>query len=409
MTALTSKKPLRQVADVRELLSNLDARNQLAAVAAQHMNPERMMRVVANAIRTTPQLQECSPLSMLGALMECAALGLEPNTRLGHAYLVPFKNNKSKSTDVQLIIGYKGFLDIARRSRMVAGIHADVVYSDDPVWSYEYGSEMHLRHRPGPRKGEKLAAYCHVTLTDGQAFVVLPWEAVIARRDASQAWRRAVRNGEEKQAIWHLHEDRMAAKTAVRALANAGEMPLSIDFERAIESDDARMDYAGYALNPSEGLMHAAEDDGDVIEHESADKAPEEKPEEEKPKSKPAAKSSSKAKSDPPSERQSAPQSGKSKATPKRAAKSKEADEASTERQDERDSSESSEPDVDPPYAALAERISGELEEAPDGDEVDAILDMYEPSLDEMKEAAPDEHARVMKAAADRREALGGD
>ena len=157
-TAMISKKPLRQITEVRELLSNENARGQLAQVAAKHMNPERLRRVVANAIRTTPQLQDAEPLSMLGALMQCASFGLEPNTVLGHAYLIPFKNNRKQITEVQVIIGYKGFADLARRSRQVVSLHADVVYDDDELWSYEYGSNMHLRHKPGPRAGEKLGA-----------------------------------------------------------------------------------------------------------------------------------------------------------------------------------------------------------------------------------------------------------
>jgi phage RecT family recombinase len=113
--------PLRQVPSVKQLLINDHARDQLAAVAAKHMNPERMMRVVANAIRVTPKLQDCEPISFLGALMQCAALGLEPNTVLGHAYLIPFENSRKvggewvKVKEVQVIIGYKGLIDLARR------------------------------------------------------------------------------------------------------------------------------------------------------------------------------------------------------------------------------------------------------------------------------------------------------
>lgn len=258
---ITNKAPLRQIKDVRELLSNESARNQLASVASKHMNPERMMRVVAAAIRTTPLLQQVEPLSMLGALMNCAALGLEPNTPLGHAYLIPFKNTKKGIVEVQTIIGYKGFADLARRSGQVVSLHADVVYSDDEMWTYEYGSNMHLRHKPGPRKGTKLGAYCHVTLKDGQAFVFLPAEEIIKIREMSQGWRTAKRFGKTADSPWTTHEDRMWSKTAVRALANRGEMPLSIEFMEAMEADDAKVDYAAYAMNPDDGLVIDGEAD----------------------------------------------------------------------------------------------------------------------------------------------------
>ena len=272
-TAIVSKAPLRQVKDVRELLSNENARNQLASVASKHMNPERMMRVVANAIRTTPLLQQVEPLSMLGALMNCAALGLEPNTPLGHAYLIPFKNTKKGIVEVQTIIGYKGFADLARRSGQVVSLHADVVYSDDEMWTYEYGSNMHLRHKPGPRKGTKLGAYCHVTLKDGQAFVFLPAEEIIKIREMSQGWRTAKRFGKTADSPWTTHEDRMWSKTAVRALANRGEMPLSIEFMEAMEADDAKVDYAAYAMNPDDGLVIDDEATDGAEESEAQDPA----------------------------------------------------------------------------------------------------------------------------------------
>jgi recombination protein RecT len=287
--ATIQKLPLRQVKNIKELLMNDNARGQLAAVAAKHMNPERMMRVVANAVRTTPQLQECEPMSMLGALMTCASLGLEPNTPLGHAYLIPFKNTRKNVTEVQLIIGYKGYADLARRTGQVTALHADVVYSDDELWSYEYGSEMHLKHKPGPRAGKKTHVYCHVKLVDGEAFVVLPWAQVLKTRDNSQGWKTAVKFGKQAGSPWSTHEDRMGAKTAVRALANAGEMPLSIEFMDAIDADDRNADFRGLALDPTAGL--AADDaeviDGEVSETKDEAKVVEKPKEEAKPKADP--------------------------------------------------------------------------------------------------------------------------
>ena len=115
-------KPLTQVSNVKELLWNEAAKAQLQQVAAGHMKPERMMRLMANAMRTTPKLAECDPMSLLGGLMTCAGLGLEPNTIMGHAYLIPFKNNRKKITEVHLIVGYKGLIDLARRSGHISSI-----------------------------------------------------------------------------------------------------------------------------------------------------------------------------------------------------------------------------------------------------------------------------------------------
>jgi recombination protein RecT len=267
------------VQDVKTLLHNDQARQQLAAVAAKHMNPERMMRVVANAIRTTPKLQEAEPLSFLGALMQCAALGLEPNSSMGHAYLVPFKNNRKGVTEVQTIIGYKGLKALAWRSGSIDTMHADVVYSDDEEWSYGYGTDTHLRHKPGPQQGEKTHAYCHVKLKDGgQAFVVLPWSHVLRVRDGSQNWKTAVKFNKTADSPWSTHEDVMAAKTAVRYLFQRGDVPMSVEMADAMDIDHdegARVDYASFAMNPDAGpiIEGDAEEEPaqDVVEGEAED------------------------------------------------------------------------------------------------------------------------------------------
>jgi recombination protein RecT len=273
-TAITNTKPLRQVTHVKELLSNTQARDQLAAVASKHMNPERMMRVVANAIRTTPKLQECNPMSFLGALMQCASLGLEPNTILGHAYLIPFdkkaKNPKNGQwevveTNVQLIVGYKGLIDLARRSGHITSLSANIHYSDDELWEYEEGTESKLRHRPGPLAGKKLHAYAIAKFKDGgHAYVVLPWAHVMKIRDGSQGWQQAVRAKKTEESPWKKHEDEMAKKTAIRALAKY--LPLSVEFMDAMTVDEKPADFGAFARDVNLGAAPVEDDyiDGDV-------------------------------------------------------------------------------------------------------------------------------------------------
>lgn len=267
MSNALTKTPLRQVENVRHLLMNQQARDQLAMVAARHMNPERMMRIVANAIRTTPKLQQCEPMSFLGALMQCASLGLEPNTILGHAYLIPFDNRKKGVTEVQLIVGYKGLIDLARRSGHITSLSANIHYSDDELWVYEEGTEAQLRHRPGPQDGEKLHAYAIAKFKDGgHAYVVLPWSKVMKIRDASQGYQTAKRFGKLADAPWVKHEDEMAKKTAIRALAKY--LPLSVEFMDAMQVDEARADYRAFAMDPTQGVQM---DEPEAIEGETVD------------------------------------------------------------------------------------------------------------------------------------------
>lgn len=78
------------------------------------ITPERFTRMALSALNTTPKLAECSHMSFLSALMNAAQLGLEPNTPLGQAYLIPYKNKSG--LECQFQIGYKGLLDLAYRN-----------------------------------------------------------------------------------------------------------------------------------------------------------------------------------------------------------------------------------------------------------------------------------------------------
>lgn len=260
MSAALLKTPLRQVSSVKDLLMNETARDQLSMVAAKHLNPERMMRTVANAIRTTPKLGQCEPISFLGALMQVAALGLEPNTVMGHAYLIPFENKRKNVTEVQVVIGYRGLIDLARRSGHITSISANIHYSDDDLWEYEEGTEAQLRHRPGAQDGTKLHAYAIAKFKDGgHAYVVLPWKHVIKIRDGSQGWQTAVKFGSTQKSPWHTHEDAMAMKTAIRALSKY--LPLSIEFTDALAVDEKKADYRGFAMDPTAGVTIEGEAD----------------------------------------------------------------------------------------------------------------------------------------------------
>mgnify|MGYP001576009704 CR=1 FL=1 len=110
----------------------------------KHVTPERLARIAYTTVRQTPALGECYPLSILMAVMEAAQLGLEPNAALGHAYLVPFDNKKTGRKEAQLMIGFKGKMELARRSKQVDWIVAEVVHKAD---KFEY------------KKGYKFSTY----------------------------------------------------------------------------------------------------------------------------------------------------------------------------------------------------------------------------------------------------------
>jgi recombination protein RecT len=105
------------------------------------MTPDRLLRIALTEVRRQPKLAECSQASLLSAVFSCAQLGLEPGGALGHAYLVPY------GKEVQFILGYRGMIDLARRSGLIDSITAHAVYEGDR-FECEFGLAENLVHVP---------------------------------------------------------------------------------------------------------------------------------------------------------------------------------------------------------------------------------------------------------------------
>lgn len=241
-------KPQGKVATIRDLLQR--SKSQIAAALPRHMTADRLMRVAMTAIQRNPKLLDCDQTSLIGAIIQSAQLGLEVDGILGHAYLIPFKGK------VQFMPGYKGLIDLARRSGQCISISAHVVYENDS-FDFCYGIEERLSHRPAlTGRGKAVCVYAIAKLKDGAyAFEVMGIEEVNAIRDGSENYKGAKRNG--YTSTWDTNYDEMVRKTAIRRLAKF--LPLSPEFQRASALDE--MVDAGI---PTAAVIDEAMDDGAI-------------------------------------------------------------------------------------------------------------------------------------------------
>lgn len=233
--------------DVRK---DLDvARVQLAEVLPAHMTVDRYVRVVAKAVIGNPKLMECTRTSLLSSVMEAAQLGLEPTGLLGSAYLVPYrvtvkaKNERGalvehKVMEAKLIPGYRGLIDLARRSGEIDAIQADVVRLRD-VFDYEPTRQpnpvIHRPYIPDPSlppeerdRGPIVGVYMVATLRGG--FRQPEWMTAGEVDDVRKRSRAA------DDGPWVTDYPEMARKTVVRR--GAKYLPLTTEFRRALELDE---------------------------------------------------------------------------------------------------------------------------------------------------------------------------
>ena len=229
--------------------------SQFALAAPKGAEASQLVRDALTCLRQTPKLAQCTPQSVLGSLMTCAQLGLRPGV-LGHAYLLPFYDNRQGGQVAQLVVGYQGLVELAHRSGKIQSLIARTVYEND-FFEVDYGLEDKLVHKPymGGDKGQPVAYYAVAKFTTGgHAFYVMSHPEMLVYRDRFAK--------SKKSGPWVDNFEAMAHKTCVRQLSKW--MPKSTELATAIAADETvRVDLTPDAINYGEH----PEGDGEAPEH----------------------------------------------------------------------------------------------------------------------------------------------
>lgn len=246
--------------------------HKISAVIPKQVSQERMFQLAVSAYNQTPELAKCTPVSVLSCILKCAALGVEPSAvdNLGRAYILPYNNRKTGHTEAQMILGYKGMIDLARRSGEIQDISARAVYEGD-FFEYEFGLNEQLKHIPAqdnertPNKLTHVYMVCH--FKDGGHYIdVMTRSQVNAIRSRSKA-------GSSAYSPWSTDYEAMACKTVIRRAFKF--LPVSVEAQKAAATDEATPTISNLFTPPQ---YTVDQDTGEVLD-ESSDSTPEEKSE----------------------------------------------------------------------------------------------------------------------------------
>lgn len=243
---------------------------QLGLALPSTMNPERVARVALTELRTNPKLAEAAlsnPSSFMGAMLKSSALGLEVGNGLGHAYLLPFdkwkkdgKEWKVVGTEIQLIIGYRGMIDLARRSGQIESLSAVEVYIGEP-FEVTLGLDNTIKHSRvfdgsvSMTPDRVLAVYAVAKLKGGEVqFDVMTRAQVEAIRARSKA---------KDDGPWKTDWVEMAKKTVLRRLFKM--LPVSIEMKTGNDSRTISLDRAG----DDDGLV--LDQNGNILQQETSE------------------------------------------------------------------------------------------------------------------------------------------
>jgi recombination protein RecT len=193
------------------------------------------MGALMSEVKNTPDLMKCPANELLGAAIRVAELGLVPGAALGHAYILPFWNDRKGYMQAQVILGYKGMIELAYRNGIVGSIKATAVFHGDQFdWS-EDENGVHFRHVPdlmNPNRGvaAKIALVFVVARMNSGA--VLPLFMTRSEIEALRAKSRQAKNNK----VWNDEWEQMAVKTVIRRLFKY--LPVSVEAQQAAALDD---------------------------------------------------------------------------------------------------------------------------------------------------------------------------
>lgn len=231
------RKPAKQQS-IADWLKNDSLKAEIAKAIPQHLNAENMCRVALTIVNKTPDLQKCTTSSFMEAFMLCAQWGLKPNGY--HAHLIPYRDNKLNCHRVQLILDYKGLIQLAYNSGFVKSINAQIVCENDQFEENMGSVVRHSVNRKGER-GDVYAVYCVIELKDGAQ------HTEIMSRDDVEAIRKRSKAG--NVGPWQTDWDEMAKKTVFRRASKW--IPVSADIQELMSKDDDQFESRHVAAEPA--------------------------------------------------------------------------------------------------------------------------------------------------------------
>lgn len=184
-----------------------ERRADFSKLIADQIGLDRFMRVAMTTIGRNPDLQKCSPASLLAGMMDAAQLGLEIGGPLQEGWLIAY------GAEAQFQPGYRGFISLLHAHDFIRKIEAHVVYERDE-FIFEYGLEPKLVHRPyiGDDRGGMVGVYAIAWLANGATqFDVLSPDDVERAKKAS-------RSSNGAASPWQKFTSEMWRKTAVKRL-----------------------------------------------------------------------------------------------------------------------------------------------------------------------------------------------
>ena len=227
-----SRSVTAQQSDMKTLIQSGEFKSQIRnALPRGGLTTERYISACLTALAITPKLLQCTPASVLKALMESARFGLEPNSPLGEAHLVPYGDK------VEFLIAYRGMMKLAWNTGMLKSLDFDKVCEHDQ-FNYKKGKEITFEHTPNllSDRGLPYAYYAVAELKNG-GFAL----HVMSKEEIMKHGNHYSRSFKSPSSPWQTDFDAMAYKTVIRQLCDK-KLPKATTEQSLLMNEAAHVD-----------------------------------------------------------------------------------------------------------------------------------------------------------------------
>ena len=202
------------------------------ALPQGNLSAKRYISACLTALAVQPKLMQCKPSSVLKSMMESARYGLEPNSPLSEAALIPF------GQECTFLIEYRGMMKLAWNTGLIKTLDYDKVCEGDEFDYSKSSDGLLFFHRPSlsASRGEGSIYYAYAELKHGgTAFQVMTRDDIVAHA------KQFSRGYSSKSSPWQTDFDAMAYKTVIRQLCDK-KLPKSTTENGILMNEAAHID-----------------------------------------------------------------------------------------------------------------------------------------------------------------------
>ena len=223
--------------------STVNALKEMLSIPSVKKNIEEMLKgkssqfITSVLNLTSTSLQGCDPNSVYGAVMKSASLDLSVDPNLGQAWIIPYNTKDGKLAQFQL--GYKGFIQLAKRSGQYVKLNAVPVY-EGQFKSFDPLTEDIELDWNGKTSDKVVGFVGYFKELNGFEKTVY-WTA---EEMEAHALKYSKNYAKYKKGLWAEDFIKMGRKTALKLMLSQWGT-LSIDMQTAINTDQSIINLNG--------------------------------------------------------------------------------------------------------------------------------------------------------------------